>query len=141
MFCTLILVAVLLCAAARAEECKGGWTRADAHLCVLRNLDQINDDGKIDAQEISQFKKKLISSATLLGSFGGWLEGQVEKILPHDWLAKYSTAEIQSRCADEEGYITMHSWEAKREHCINRCGTKPSGRSQLLKRFIHSIKP
>lgn len=130
---SLLLLAVMLLATASAEieagaeaeseglDCVEGWTRADAHECCLRHADDVNEDGKLDAREVSAFKKKLINHASFFGSVGGWVESKIEELAPHNWLGKYSTEEIMHRCGDEQGFITLRSWKMKHKHCLNRC--------------------
>lgn len=118
--CCFLLGFVFLLATVQAEDtvtaddvCE--WTRADAHECVLRHADDVDENGKLDAREISIFKKKL------LGWFGSDLFSVVRAITPDKWLKQYTVEEIMRRCADDEGYVTLRSFKERQEHCLAHC--------------------
>lgn len=108
LYCV-ILVALLVNVASATEdenpeeearldaECE--WTRNDVFECVERHGDDVNEDGKFDAREMSLFKKKLLGNignaiadyALPVANFFGGLVGK------ENWLAKYTISEIMAR--------------------------------------------
>ena len=99
------------------QECE--WTRDDCLECVLRHAHDIDEDGRLDAKEVSLFKKKL------LGAFANWVSNTLTSLAtffsPHSWLSKYTVQEIMHRCADDDGYVTHASWSANKRRCLKHC--------------------